>query len=158
MRALALLLLASCVTIPPQPVACVSRCGMTLFTPRTTPTPNCLSFQDVEDRSISAFSSLAVVEADPRFSLACQRLRHWSVEIGDSVQFHPQTGERTAGFTLCDYRRVIIGHRDDLARSALAHELGHAIQGCTPVPPFGADHQHSNWGAIDAALRDMGFP
>ncbi len=159
MRAALALLLCSCALIRPvpQPVSCVSQCGLVLYTPRTVPAPTCQEFQDVEDRALGAFATL--VEEDVRFAAACRNLGRFGVEIGDPVLVGPNGSGSYAGLTLCEFAKVFVGYRPQLARSALAHELAHAVQGCKPLPPYDpADVDHSGWGPINAALRDAGFP
>ncbi len=143
-----LLLFCSCPLIKPtpaQPVACVSKCGLTLLVPRTVPAPACEDFQAVEDGTVRAFATIN----DPRFADACRRLSYFTVEIGDPVIFHPSAPTTPlAGVTMCEFARIFVGHRDDIRRSALGHEMGHAVSSCDQT-------DHAKWGP---ALRDAGFP
>ncbi len=154
------LLLTSCALIRPAPqqlVSCVSRCGLTLYTPRTQPAPSCEEFQAVEDGAVAAFQN--VISLDPRFADACHRLSYFGVEIGDPVLVNANGTGSYAGLTMCEFGRMFIGYRPQLARSALPHEMGHAIQACFPTAPRDpVDPSHSNWLPIMLALQDAGFP
>ncbi len=65
-------------------------------------------------------------------------------------------GRMVAGLTYCQNGNVIIGNSPP-RKSALAHEMVHALQNCYPLGPYDEkDFYHSNWrrdGIYDAIDR-----
>lgn len=59
--------------------------------------------------------------------------------------FTDEYGRRVYGLTRCEFSVIEIG-TDNLGRSALAHEMVHAMQNCIPLGPLDHDdYYHSNW-------------
>lgn len=152
MHALTLVLLVSCAAFRPAPQPapwCVSTCGLKLLPFEEAFRPTCEAFQGVEDAALATFTRAAAIDA--RFATACKRLSFFTVQIGPSVLVHPFTGAGVNGVTMCERGRVYVGHRAELAQSALQHELAHVAQSCEPLPPIEPeDPDHSNWAALYA--------
>lgn len=92
---------------------------------------------------------------------ACAKLANWNLYPYPSPTWRDPYGRKVAGVTNCSKGLSIIGS-DDPRRNALAHELAHAIQRCSPPqPPIdeGLDSDHADWNrdgindAIEALYR-----
>lgn len=116
----------------------------------------CNSVQDVEDRIISAFSKAA--DYDPRFISACARLKHYSIEVSQTRSWRDIEGVEVIGQTYCAEKTMVVNPVAP-GDGSLAHECAHAVQDCTPLPPFNPrNYYHSNWVRIYDALYSQGLP
>lgn len=166
MRALILIALAlpACWPTVVRPVpACVTRCGLRILPP--VPAGWCAEIQPFEDQALGAYAQVP----DPRFRQACQVLGSWAVMVAAQRNFNSSSEFQqlddggwqrlwVGGETHCEVSTVIVGNAPP-AVGRLGHELAHAIQGCSPLPPVDpTDPFHSNWVSIWGALSDAGLP
>ncbi len=174
---LALLLVSSCFGIwprgflfidPSPPTAFTTRCGLKVINDdRNTPPPpgwTLAAVQEVEDRALQAFKTID----DPRFLDGCRRLEGWELMIlpGKNISaIPPQVGPDgglllVGGNTDCGMARIWVGNSAPML-GRLAHELGHAVQGCQALSVPGdctrEDLSHCGWSPIFRALEAEGF-
>jgi hypothetical protein len=133
----------------PDNAMCVSRCGMILEKPPATNTSGdvafsyykpshywtCENFQLAEDSILTAFE-LYVNKSTPeteKFANACEQLEGYTVRILPDATFKV-AGQELLGLTQC-YRQLILISNQPWHESSLAHEMAHAIQGCSVSAP-----------------------
>lgn len=146
------LLLVGCTQLPAE--RCVTTCGMELVGTaperhmeyRGQPWWTCEQFQRAEDEIVADYEE-KTAQHDARFAVgkACKALKGWKVEVAE-VTYWPADMETVGGLTYCDQGYMLVNAVPPML-SSLAHEVGHAIQNCSPKGPAdGGDSQHANWG------------
>lgn len=127
---------------------CTTTCGF-----RADEVPVGWTCQDVQDVESAIIRELQSAK-DDRLKKQCDlsRFQLLVVHAEDWWSF----GRQVQGLTYCENGNVIIGN--SLPKdSALAHEIVHALQNCTPLEPYNdKDLFHSNWkrdGLYDAIDR-----
>ena len=133
---------------------CVTRCGLQLVSVAIPDEPEayakgdkhwtCEEFQRVEDASLAAYAKYV---KDPRFDNACKALIDWPVTVRSERvwnvdPFRPES--RISGLTNCTRGTIEVGNVPPM-KSAMAHEMAHAIQGCLGRGGDLSDLSHSHW-------------
>ena len=124
---------------------CLTRCGLSA----RDQSFSCDELQLVEDSALWAFR----MTNDKRMT-KCSNLKGYKVQQMDTRTWRDD-GRSVAGLTWCNYKLIQIG-KAPLRESSLVHEIGHALQGCSPLQPLNPeDNDHSNWsdGGIFAAVE-----
>lgn len=134
---------------------CYTPCGVGLMSERQG--FHCGVIDEAEDSVLLAFRNVK----DDRFLNACKNLSGWSLTVWEEVR-RPASPDIAAkyskfigGQTTCLYKLMEVGNLP-WRTSAYAHEMAHAIQGCTATSLEGPDPMHGNWAedgiydAIDA--------
>jgi len=149
-KALALLLLASCIKYVPGDgkTECVTRCGVVLRAPTPPPNPdrddeprwNCENLQTAEDRVLGLWASDIVKDTSRTHELktnGCFRIRGQMIFIRKEPQFIDRWGRQVAGYADCGLSTIVLGNKP-IFNSGLYHELTHAAQKCDGY--HGDDH------------------
>lgn len=149
MRFALLLALTSCVAVEER-ATCQTTCGMFFVGPFPTPDRytldapewSCGALQAVESGIIARFPAAN----DGRFRAVCPLLYGWVVRMNPKRSWiDPNWGE-VDGLTDCRLGETVIGNKAP-DRSALPHEMAHAVQNCQPnaCAHPGVDDQHWCW-------------
>lgn len=148
MRA-ALILLLACGA--EKSIQCRTTCGMQVLDSPQAPA-FCAGLQAAEDRIVPVLTKLAPTDA--RFADPCKAVRGWRIQVA-SVDSWDGGSQQVSGQTYCDNMLMIVNNAKPLAGS-LPHEMIHAVQDCSPLPPINEkDIYHSNWGPMYRVLGEL---
>lgn len=98
---------------------------------------SCRAIQEVED---------VMVNGLPQFDAS--ELSHYRLTIVDPATPTDKWGREVRGWTDCFTGEMVVwAYPYHPAYSALGHEMGHALQRCTPKRPVdpGHDEEHADW-------------
>lgn len=106
---------------------------------------------DYESRFVAAE---AFIKAAGNPSIPDIDWSRWSLFIREEPTWKLNDGSGVAGMTDCEqYRAMFVGHNEG-SKSALAHEMIHAMQGCVSGPGDEDGHKYWNEQGIWKLLSD----
>lgn len=150
--ALAFLLTVECGALEaqfnPRRPECITTCGVTYYGSvdggaLLDPGFDCAAVQRIEDAAIENFASY--VTGDDRFARSCPALNGWYLYMDPDHVFVDPFGRRVHGYAWCELRTMHVGSALPGFRTALAHELAHAVQFCQPFASSPTDPDHAEW-------------